>query len=154
MMVEEGRDFPYIEHWHREAGHREAGGAACSGIRMREVSTGRTGIIVRSGNLFMYARRGSVDLPPCCNLLERIGTAELPDAQDLVDCEISFGRIGAAGWRIENSSLPFKESQMLRPQTFELSEGRLRTVDVAPGGESIDLLWDITGVQGALHDVR
>jgi hypothetical protein len=150
MMVEEGRDSPYIEHWHREANCSEA----CSGIRMREVSTGRTGIIVRSGDLFMYARRRPIDMPPRCNLIECIGrTSELPAAQDLIDCEISFGRIEAAGWRIENSSLPFKENRLLGPQTFELSKGRLKTVDVAPGGESIDLTWDIMGVQGSLNDV-
>jgi hypothetical protein len=147
-MVEEGRDVPYTEHWHREANE------SCSGVRMREVSTGRTGIIVRSGDLFMYARRRSIDMPPRCNLIECIDrSSELPNAQDLIDCEISFGRIEAAGWRIENSSLPFKENRLLGPRTFELSKGRLLTADVAPGGEAIALEWDITGVQGALSEV-
>jgi hypothetical protein len=150
MMVEEGRDVPYVEHWHREAPAQES----CAGIRMKDVASGRLGIVVRFGDLFMYARRRLGEVPLRRKLIDCIeGTANLKERQDLVDCEISFGRIDTGSWRIERSSLPFKENQLLGLQAGESQTSRVSTTDVTPTGEPLVCHWEITDIQGALTDV-
>jgi hypothetical protein len=147
IMVEEGRDVPYIEHWHREAPAPEP----CAGIRMKDVANGGLGIVVRFGDLFMYARRRPGEVPLGAKLIDCIeGTANLQEAQDLVDCEISFGRIDAGGWRIERSSLPYKENQLLGLQAGESRQSRVSTTDVTPIGEPLVCHWEIADIQGAL----
>jgi len=145
MMLEEGRDTPYIERWHR----RPRAPHTCDAIALRDATTGRAGIIVRAGHVFMYARARAFDLAPHSKLLEHIqSAAALHAAQNLIDCEISAGRIGPEGWRIEHSSLPFKERQNLAP-LWDGSE-RLMTTDLAPDGQTIERRWEITRVQGVL----
>ena len=125
MMIEEGRDIPYIEHWHRAVRSPQP----CVGISLREIPSGRPGIVVRAGDIFMYARARLVELLSRGNLLQHVMTdAMLHDVQDLIDCEISFGRIESNGWLIEHSSLPFKEQHMLNPVTSDLVEAELRLV--------------------------
>jgi hypothetical protein len=150
MMVEEGRDVPYIEHWHREARIHEP----CAGIRMKDVASGCLGILVRFGALFMYARQRLAEVPLRGKLIDCIeGAANLQKAQDLVDCEISFGRIDSGGWRIERSSLPYKENRLLRLQVDESQTSRVSTTDVTPTGQLLVCHWMVTDVQGALTDV-
>jgi hypothetical protein len=79
--------------------------------------------------------------------------AMLHDVQDLIDCEISFGRIESNGWLIEHSSLPFKEQHMLNPVTSDLVEAELRTADLAPDGALIQRRWQITCIQGAMSEM-
>ncbi len=113
-VVEEGRDTPYIEHWHRDPGPR----APVVAARLRDHRSGRDGFIVRVGRAFMYARAGiSASLPTGSLLADHVEAApSLRAAQELVDCEISFGRVTeAGGWIIERSSLPFREEARLDP---------------------------------------
>jgi hypothetical protein len=144
VMLEEGRDIAYLEHWHRAviAPH------PCAGIALREATTGQAGMLVRAGNLFMYARARLNGLPPLSDLRELIHAAPtIGDMQDLVDCEISFGSVGADGWRIEHSSLPFKEHRCLRP----LSEHRgtvLCTQDLDGDGKAVERQWNVVRQEG------
>jgi hypothetical protein len=150
MMIEEGRDIPYIEHWHHEIRSPEP----CVGISLQEVETGRAGIMVRAGDAFMYARARPLELPPRMNLLQHVKTVQvLQEAQDLIDCEISFGRIENERWRIEHSSLPFKEQQVLNPVTPGLVDAELRSADLAPDGAVIERRWQITRIQGAMSEM-
>jgi hypothetical protein len=150
VMMEEGRDIPYIEHWHREA----VSPHPCVGIALRDASTGQPGMLVRAGNLFMYARGRMIDPPPQSDLRQLISSAPARhDMQDLIDCEISFGSIGAEGWQIEHSSLPFKERQLLQPKPVELEGAVLRTHDLGSDGDCMERRWDITRVQGALAEL-
>jgi len=150
VMIEEGRDIPYVEHWHRDG----ASPQPCAGISLQEAATGQPGMLVRAGDLFMYARARRTNLPPLSDLRQLIGTARaLGEMQDLVDCEISFGSIGADGWRIEQSSLPFKEGRFIQPTTIVHGDEVLRTQDLGCDGEPVERRWEIMRVEGALTDL-
>lgn len=150
VMVEEGRDVHYIEHWHRAALRQEP----CVGVRMKDGPGGRLGIVVRIGDVFMYARRRLLEAALRGRLIDCIEQADtITEAQDLVDCEISFGRIERGGWRIQRSSLPYKENHLLGFHADESQTGRVSTTDVTPSGELLVRHWEVTDVQGALGEV-
>jgi hypothetical protein len=118
------------------------------------VSSGRLGIVVRFGDLFMFARRRAGEVPARDRLIDCVdGAVNLMEAQDLVDCEISFGRIERDSWRIERSSLPYKENQLLGLRSDDSAKGLLRTADVAAMGGFQDRVWEIADVQGTVSAV-
>jgi hypothetical protein len=146
VVVEEGRDDPYVEHWHRHP----LATAPVAGARLRETQTGCAGVVVRVGPSFMYARAGSsAPLPTGTLLADHVAAAaSLSDAQDLVDCEISFGSIAAGGtWVIERSSLPFREGACLAP-ALGAAPLSLQTADVAEDGHGIRRSWDVIELEG------
>jgi len=57
------------------------------------------------------------------------------------------------GWRIQRSSLPYRENQLLGFHADESQTGRVSTTDVTPSGESLVCHWEVTDVQGALSEV-
>jgi hypothetical protein len=71
----------------------------------------------------------------------------LAEAQDLFDCEISFGRVRDKQWRIERSNLPFREGHRLRPD-IEPGTGSLVVDDIAADGSSIRRAWQIVSYAG------
>ncbi len=149
VMLEKGRDVPYLEHWHRadNAPH------PCAGIALREATTGQAGMLVRAGNLFMYARARLHGLPPRSDLRQLILAARTNgDIQDLVDCEISFGSVDAGGWRIEHSSLPFKEQRGLQPVPDHRGTV-LRTYDLGGDGKAVERRWNVVRLEGAISDL-
>jgi hypothetical protein len=135
LLVEEGRDIPYIEHW------RRGGDAAqpCLGVRLRETNGERLGFIVRVGDTFMTARGRQKALAGQDRLAGLVGAAgTLFEAQDLVDMEVSFGSIGAEGWVIERSSLPFREGARF---SASRCENLIFTADIGPDGIPIARCW-------------
>jgi hypothetical protein len=149
-LVEEGREVPYVEHWHRLAKHATPG----AGVRLRDVSSGLLGFIVRSENRFMYARERPVETTVRGRLIDCVAAAaDLAAAQDCVDCEISYGAIESAGWRIERSSLPYKENRLLGLTAAESMDGRLRSADVGPAGAAHARVWQIVDVQGSIGEL-
>jgi len=138
IMVEEGRYVPYIEHWSRGS----ASTMPCAAARLRDEISGADGILVRVGSTFMYARAGaSASLPAGTHLRDHVaGAASLAAARALIDCEISFGRITGSDWRIERSSLPYREGALLAP---DLDTHRGSTADVAADGSEIRRAWEI-----------
>jgi hypothetical protein len=144
ILIEEGRYAPYVEHWHLDAGEQ----TPCAGIRLRDRSTGCEGILVRVADTFMYARARVVALPSGASLTGCIeGAASLRDAQDLIDCEISIGSTGPAGWIIERSSLPFKEGLRLCPRMQDCGAQYL-TADLTPEGAWTDREWEVLHIEG------
>lgn len=148
-MVEEGRDIPYVEHWHVEPITR----APVCAVRLQGRADGLRGFLLRVGTLFMYARGRAVDFPvndgkAGKHLRDYVAEASnLHVAQDLVDCEISQGAITSAGWIIQRSTLPFRTAQNLAPQMFEQT-GALVTSDTAHDGRQMLRHWDIVDVEG------
>ena len=133
FMIEEGRDVAYVEHWQRVSRPTEPVGAL--GLRDRE--SNRPAILVRLGSLFMFARARRASVSPGRTLLECVRAERRTEvAQELVDCEISFGRIESGTWRIEHSSLPFRERVSLNPCLTGKDPG-LSVDDVGAGGESL-----------------
>jgi hypothetical protein len=110
LMIETGVDAAYVEHWHR-AGHER------QPLLSLEMRDGVRVVLVRVGPWFMLARDRSVAVPHGDSLSAIVaGTSDLADAQDLVDLEISLGRVEGDDWRIERSTLPWRCGSALSPQ--------------------------------------
>ncbi len=135
LLVEEGRDVPYVEHWRRLRG----ASFPCVGVRLRELVGERLGFIVRVGDVFMAARGRPGVTADQCRLPRLIaGARDLAEAQDLVDMDVCLGSISARSWFIERSSLPFREGARF---SASRSEGLILTADITPGGTPVTRRW-------------
>lgn len=140
-MVEEGRDVAYTEHWHHS---KDLPTAPRWGARLSDPDSGRAGMILAVGPLFMIAVSRRLKLPPQLHLTQCVELAgSLAVAQDLVDCELSLGRVTPAGWVIDRSSLPWRER---RTVSLSARDGRLAMV---VSGDDEPRMWTITSVEGA-----
>jgi hypothetical protein len=145
-LIEEGRDSAYTEHWQRRR-PAEPGAAA----RLRDAETGCTAILVRVGAIFMIARDRAVALPPHGTLADLVaGARHLRDAQAMIDCEISLGRVVPAGWRIERSTLPYRERRRLVPRAVARADA-IEFDDTQPDGEPRPRRWAIVEAEGSLN---
>ncbi len=141
QLVEEGRDAPYVEYWSRDA---EPAAAACWGASLIDPEGGPAARLVRAGGRFMFSRARTAALPRGARLVDLVReAASLAERRALIDCEISLGRVEARGWRIERSTLPFREG---------------RTISVAASGASLTLsedgagrVWRIERCEGSPH---
>lgn len=155
MVVEEGKDIAYIEHWHREPIELEP---VCA-LRLMGRADGVRGVLLRVGTLFMYARGRLTEMPVGQHLRDCVAAASsLMAAQDLIDCEISQGAITSTGWIIQRSSLPYREAQNLSPDHFiSPSDGHehgvLVTRDIGPDGRRMLRHWDILDVEGDIKAI-
>ncbi|MEZ5875648.1 MAG: hypothetical protein R3D30_12795 [Hyphomicrobiales bacterium] len=143
VLIELGAEAPYAEHWIRQ---RHTDDVAA--LTLAEAPD-RIGCLIVSGDVFMYARSRGAPLPPGADLTECLETAgSLREAQALFDCEIAFGRVQDHQWRIERSTLPFREGHSLRPN-IDGETSRLRLDDLTPSGEFVRRAWQIMSSQGA-----
>jgi hypothetical protein len=150
VMVEEGKDTPYIEHWHRDIEKTQPVCAA----RLEDHANGCRGFIVRYGDVFMYARGRNISAPAGMTLIDCVAAAtSAAAARSLIDCEISYGSITAEGWRIERSSLPFKEGATLGPRMPTGRATGISVSDVDRLGREIERRWAIVDVQGNVRDI-
>ncbi|HSD92093.1 MAG TPA: hypothetical protein VLB11_03610, partial [Methyloceanibacter sp.] len=110
-LIEQGVETPYVEHWRREPDTAQDVMAAWL------AADSRVGCLIAAGDAFIYARGRAKPLPRDTDLSCLLDTAgSLEAAQELFDCEISFGRRSGEEWRIERSSLPFREGRLLKPE--------------------------------------
>jgi hypothetical protein len=150
LLIEEGQDIAYTEHWRREP----AEARPCAAARLRDRETGCAGFMIRAGTRFMIARDRSVALPPHRMLSELVAaTMRLEDAQDIVDCEISLGRLDHGGWLVERSSLPFKEWWRPSPRQPARTDRFIDMCDLQADGRPYDRRWDVIDVEGSLDDL-
>ncbi len=113
ILVEEGRDVPYLEHWHRD----EAAPSPVASLALTAPGTLARGFLVRAGAAFMVACGRAAPLPAGTDLAALVAAApDLAAARQLLNCEISLGEIDGAAWRITRSSLPFRRGDDLAPQ--------------------------------------
>lgn len=142
VMVEEGIDIPYIEHWHRQP----VAARPCWAMRFRDRESGRKGALARLGNLFMHARERAAAPPPHLHLRDCVeGAATLDAARALLDCEISQGVVTSTGWILQRSTLPFREGKPLAPL---LGGTTLTTADTDRDGRMTARHWEITDQRG------
>jgi hypothetical protein len=149
VLVETGRDIAYVEHWHRDA---VAPTLPIGAVTLRESGDTTTAAFLRVGPVFMYARARAVK--PAAHRTLAACVAEAPSlrhAQQLVDCEISFGDALAAGFPITASSLPYRIGDALDPQWLGAN---LTLMDRAADGALQRRRWEITGGEGALHALQ
>ena len=145
MLVETGCDLAYVEHWHRD---RPAATLPAAAIALRDADEHILAALLRVGAHFMFARDRAArasggTLSDCV-----VGAATLRQARALVDCEISFGHVGASGFRIAASTLPWRIGAALEPQ---LLHGWINTVDCAPNGAMRRRRWQIIDGEGELE---
>lgn len=141
-LVERGIDLPYVEYWSRiDSGEGMALALA--------TESGTPGCLVGAGDSFIYARARVAALPPLGGTLAQLvdDAASLQAAQDLFDCEISFGRLRGSDWRIERSSHGFRESASLAP-VFDERAGTLTIADLTPEGAPGRRTWRVTAQEG------
>ena len=142
VLVERGIDAPYVEHWVRAHGGE---GMAL----MLASDAGTPGCLVAVGDSFIYARGRENALTAGTILAQLVeAAASLQAAQDLFDCEISFGRRHGHDWRIERSSHCFREGASLAP-AFDAAAGTLDIADVTPDGAPLRRRWRVTAQEGA-----
>ena len=145
VMVERGRDQPYLEHWHRTVAHRPDEAAAVSLV---DRETGRAGMVLRVADDFAYVRDRLEPLAGMTDLAGEVARAGPRRAQDLVDCEISLGEVTAEGWVIRRSSLPFREGRVLSVSLP--APAAVRIPDSTPEGRPVSRTWTVVGRQGDL----
>jgi len=144
-LVEEGEQAGYIEHWHRSPHH-----GAVSAARLH-ASSGHSGYLLRLGPTFVYARGNLAQLPPNETLLSCVRSAPSAEAaRRLVDFEVSLGRIGPEGWRIERSSLPFRCGQRLEARATGPSALSVIESDFSAGLRVRP--WQIVALRGRARD--
>ncbi len=143
VLVETGRDIAYIEHWHRDPALAAAPAAA---LALRCKDSGVKGRLLRVGANFMVARDRMLSLAAEQHLTQCVaGSADVQTARAMVDCEISFGQIEPAGWRITASTLPYRVGEPL-DQSF--GDGGIATRDRAADGAVARRYWEITDSEG------
>jgi hypothetical protein len=132
VLVEEGRDTEYIEHWHRDPRTAMQPSAA---IFLEHSSTATQAILLHVGASFMYARGRTAPLPRGATLTDCLaGAATLNSARSLLDCEISYGSSASGVFQIVASTLPFRIGARLsvdEPWRITASEGTLDTLSAA-----------------------
>jgi hypothetical protein len=112
VLIETGRDVAYIEHWHRDPSTPTL---PTSVTTFQEPTHNTRATLLRMGPHFMFARDRAVDLREGYrSLAEYVAAApDVKRARALVDCEVSFGDVEAAGLRISASTLPFRIGAVL-----------------------------------------
>lgn len=137
VLVETGRDVPYVEHWHRAA----ADVTPLFAARLQE-SAGRQGFIVRAGALFMYVRDRARPLPHNASLPDLVAGSAPAEARALLDCEISLGSVRGNAWIIERSSLPYRTGRDLSV-SFSADQTSVAVSDLAADGTAFNRNWAI-----------
>lgn len=141
-MVEEGKDIPYIEHWHREP----IAAAPVWAARLEDRETGQKGAVARLGSLFMMARERVCPAPSGLTLADCVaGAASVERAREFLDCEISQGAVTSTGWIVQRSSLPFREGRTVAPR---LLGDLFETADMDAKGKPFTRRWEITDLRG------
>jgi len=144
LLVEHGIEAVYIEHWQREP---QTKGAPCWAAQLLSEDD-RLVMLVRCGDRFGYARERAAPLRPGECLLDRVSQASAAEARALVDCEIALGTVGAEGWRIDRSTLPWREGALLLRPGAELAGGRLTMADMDAQGLPIARRLSVVKLEG------
>ena len=149
VLVEEGLHEAYLEHWELIEGSPDGSPAAAL---LDDPQEGCTGVLVRVGSWFGYARDRSLPLrTPLAPLVEQVlGCGERAAAAALLDCEVSIGRVRADRWEIVRSTLPHRVGVHLEPGLNPAGD-RLRIRDTDPQGRSRPRDWHLSGVRGTVR---
>ncbi|CAA2141697.1 hypothetical protein [Hyphomicrobium sp. ghe19] len=141
VLVERGRDIPYIEHWHQTSPRTRPHFAA----RMQD-QKGLEGFLVQVGDVFMYARNRAFALPRGGSLVDLVMGCSPEEARTLLDCEISLGRVRDGAWLIDRSSLPFRVKADLAP-SFSIDSESIAIADITEAGKATVRNWKIVDLE-------
>jgi hypothetical protein len=112
VLIETGRDADYIEHWHRDPSIPTT---PADLVDLQGGAAKTRATLLRVGPHFMFARARATSLHKGYgSLAEYVAAApDLAHARELIDCEISFGRVDESGLRITASTLPYRIGSLL-----------------------------------------
>lgn len=144
LLIEHGIEADYIEYWQRPPA-QPGPPPAIAAARFRSATDGRAAILVQHGRHFGYARGRAETLPKGADLAAVVAGADGLTAQALVDCEISLGTVTAEGWRIERSSLPWREGAILVTPDAAFREMTLAVADCDARG--LPFMRDLTMIE-------
>jgi len=145
VLLETGRDIGYVEHWHRDT---TAATLPVAAAVLRDANDSTAAALLRVGSMFMFARDRALTLAGPQTLGDCVaGASTLRQAQQLVDCEISFGRALQGGVKITASTLPWRIGALLEQR---IARSQLTTLDCATNGSAITRRWEIVDVEGDL----
>lgn len=121
-VIETGVEANYLEIWERLPESR-GGTAALELVAEDGKPPVRPAWLLVAGECFVYVRGRGRPLPAAGDLASLIAQMRPSREQllDWLDVELSFGRrSGPAAWRIDHSTLPFREGQaVIRPGTLQ-----------------------------------
>ena len=141
VLVEEGVETDYTEHWLRDEAVPEP---AVAGLWLHDPADNVSGCLLRVGAWFAYAR-GRIGEIAAENLSSLVAaTVSLREMQALVDCEISFGQT-MQDWRISRSSLPYKTAKAL---DIRRQANTLVLADLNASGQRFERVWEIVELEG------
>ncbi|PAZ15518.1 hypothetical protein CLM62_11955 [Streptomyces sp. SA15] len=143
MLVEKGLHAPYIEHWRPDTDAV----TPCAAVELTDPQSGSVALLVRTGSWFGYARSRSEPLPNHAPLAELVaGAADLGRVREMLDCEVSLGRVVGDRWTVGRSTLPHRETRTLAPGL--LGSAGLLISDTDASGVPYARRWEITAVEG------
>jgi hypothetical protein len=150
ILIETGRDVPYVEHWMPDPTVVTRPLAA---LLLRDVESGVAALAVQVGTVFMFARDRRIALTPGISLAECVaGGGSLADARALLDCEITLGSAGTgAGPAGHSADVILASTHPWRvSERFQLtcSDSRVSTVDIDPAGNQVSRRWEVLEAEG------
>jgi len=143
ILVEEGVQGDYIEHWHRDPALPVL---PCAALTLKGKDDECWGSLLRVGNMFMYSRdrQGTAEGDSLADSIA--GAADIRAAQALIDFEISVGFISDGAWRITRSTLPFRVNTLFTQNTP--GSAGFSVADLDPRGAAITRRWEIAASEG------
>lgn len=144
ILVEEGLNGEYIEHWHRDAA---APVLPCGALTLTDRDDGRSGSLLRVGDMFMHTRGRQATAYGVDLAASVAGAASLDEARALLDFEISFGEIESDAWRIARSTLPFRVGAVLH-RAAAGGGGRIRVSAQDASGGAVERCWEVATEEG------
>ncbi len=145
LLIEHGVEAQYVEYWQLD---RQPPGSACAAAQFVSESDGRAVYLVQYGRHFAYARDRGFALPPHADLAALLCDTNAEQAQALVDCEISLGTVTPQGWRIDRSTLPWREGALLLGPEAMLERALLEVADVDAQGLPLTRRLKLLGLHG------
>lgn len=126
-VIETGAEAEYLEIWQ----HLPESRGECAALQLENeygTSARHPTWLLWAGAYFVYVRARRHPLPAAGNLSQLIDKSQPSRSQllDWLDFEISFGRrTGPDAWRIERSTLPFREGKrIVQPDDLQQLDSR------------------------------
>jgi len=141
-LVEEGGACRGHQIWRR----RTSPQVSVFGLELRDAADGRDGFLVALAGRFIYARGRRGPLNPASGLAELLTACggDRDAARALFDAEVSYGVIDRQGaWRIELSTLPWRNGDALLSSSAALFDERLIVQERDHHGRPVSRIWEV-----------
>jgi hypothetical protein len=143
ILMEAGRDVPYVEHWMRDPTVVTRPLAA---LRLRDRETGVTALAVQLGTVFMFARDRAVALTAGSSLVDcAAGADSLAQARAMLDCEITLGSAGMGPNVILASTHPWRVAERFQ---LRCTDSTVETLDTDSAGKALRRQWEVLEAEG------